>query len=101
MPRAIASKLFFSLLAIAALAVTPCVVFAQHGGGGHGGGGGVHGGGGGGFRGGGSAGRGRSFGGSTGRSFGAPRLAPRSSGGSSNARPGQNSYRPSAGNASP
>ena len=53
MLRAIASRIFFSLIAIAAMAVTPRVVFAQHGGGGHGGGGGFHGGGGGGFRGGG------------------------------------------------
>ena len=97
MLRATASKIFFSLIVITALAFTPRVVFAQHGGGGHGGGGGFHGGGGG-FRGGGSAGRGRSFSGATGRSFGVAPSAPRSRGGFSPQR-GENSFRSSPGNA--
>ena len=100
MPCATASKIFFSLIVITALASTPRVVFAQHGGGGHGGGGGFHGGGAGGFRGGGSSGRGRSFGGSTGRSFGVAPSAPRLRGGFSPQR-GENSLRSSPGNAAP
>jgi len=92
MVRATASRLFFRLVLVA-LACTPSSLFAQRGGGSHGGGGGFRGGGG--FTGGG----GRTVGGrSSGGSYRPAPSAPRYSGGSSYARPGGNSYRPSARN---
>jgi len=69
-------KLSFLFVASFALACTPTPLFAQHGGGGHGGGGGSHGGGGGGFHGGGGgsvhSGGGSSRGGSGAYRGGAP-----------------------------
>lgn len=106
MPRNTALKICFNLIIIAVLACTPSAIFAQHGGGGHGGGGGFHGGGGshassgGGFRGTGSGSATRASGPSM-RSSAPAASAPRYNGGNAYAGPGQNSYRAGSGSSRP